>query len=131
MLSETVVFVKVIVIIRLFLIKVFSIYGSHDLHLRFVLPRTQYMTTAKAQRFLRADTVPFSESEKMNTIRLVLKKCILLSKCIQITYRGLPTNEIHLTMSAMARDSVIPPSALIQLANLGSLSKSAKKVKKH
>ena len=90
------------------------------------------MTTAKAQRFLRADTVPFSESEKINTIRLVLKKkCILLSKCIPITYRGLPTNEIHLTMSAMARDSVIPPSALIQLANLGSLSKSAKKVKKH
>ena len=108
-----------------FLIKVFGIYGSHDLHL---LPRTQYMTTAKAQRFLRADTVPFSESEKIKRIRLVLKKCILLSKCIQITYRGLPTKEIHLTMSAMARDSVMPPSALIQLANLGSLSKSAEKV---
>ena len=61
MLSETVVFVKVIVIIRLFLIKVFSIYGSHDLHLRFVLPRTQYMTTAKAQ-ILRVDAVSLSKS---------------------------------------------------------------------
>ena len=73
-LSDTIVFVKVIVLILFFLIKVFGIYGSHDLHLHFLLPRTQYMTTAKAQRFLRADTVPFSESEKMNTIRLVLKK---------------------------------------------------------
>ena len=90
------------------------------------------MTTAKAQRFLRANTVSFSKSGKVKRIRLVLKKCTstLYKEENYSNYLGLPTKEIHLTMSAIARDSVMPPSALIQLANLGSLSKSAEKVKK-